>query len=549
MIDFCIIIVFISYIIAVFTELLFSVLKKGYIMISDNGKTNQELIQQIKEFKGIVKHLNSIGLALSSEHNLARLLTMIVREIRKFTTSDGGTLYIKVGDELSFEVAQNDTLSRRHGDTPFIPFKIPINNKSIAGYVASKGNTLNISDLGKVGDDVTFSLKTMREFDVKMNYQSVSMLAVPMRDHKDNILGVIQLINALDSEGKPKPFSLDMQELVISLASQAAVAIANSRFILQVKNLFESIVTYSAQAIDARSPHTAGHSHRVSQLALSLAGSINDSNSTRFADVVFSEEGINELRIAALLHDIGKIGVRERVLDKMNKLSDDRVEAVENRFAFIRNSIELMYKNKLIENQNLSIEEISTIENETNAKIEQLEKDLALILKVNLPKYYSDEEGERMEEISKQTYFDIEGNEKPLITEYEYTNLLVRKGNLTGEERKEIESHVTHTLNILEQIPFTEEFRNIPSIAATHHEMLNGTGYPNGLSADDIPLQARMLAVADIFDALTARDRPYKPPLPLPITIKILREEAGDNRLDSDLVELFIEQECYNVLD
>ncbi len=517
-------------------------------MDTDSKRREQKLAEELREFKDIVEQLNQIGLALTSEHNLNRLLSMIVNEVRRFTRSDGGSLYIKEAEELSFEVAQNDTLSRRHGEQPFNPFKIPINTKSIAGYVATTGNILNIADLGKVGDDVTFSLTTMREFDKNMNYQSVSMLAVPMRDHKDEIIGVIQLINALDADGNPKPFSLDMQRLVLSLTSQAAVAISNSRFILQVKNLFESIVTYSAQAIDARSPHTAGHSDRVSELVLSLAHCINAEDNGSFSDIVFNEEGLNELRIAALLHDIGKIGVRESVLDKSNKLTDDRLEAIENRFAFVRRDMENDLKDRLLEDRSMSDAEIASLKTDNTAKLAILDEDLALIEKLNIPKYYTDEDEVQLRSIAEKTYRDINGDEQPFLTEYELTNLLVRKGNLTSDERKEIESHVVHTLKILEKIPFTEEFRNIPAIAATHHEMLNGSGYPKGLTAEAIPLQARMLAIADIFDALTAKDRPYKPPLPLPVTIKILREEAGNGRLDTDLVELFIEREAYQCI-
>jgi len=505
----------------------------------------RELEREIDSFKELVTQLNKIGIALSSEHNLADLLEMIVREMRSLTRSDGGSLYIKEGDVLSFEVAQNDTFLKRYGKVPFKSFKIPISHASIAGYVASTGEILNIPCLDEVGDEVPFSLTTMREFDKKMDYKSVSMLAAPMRNHKDEIIGVIQLINSLDGEGNPIPFDEDLQELVISLSSQAAVAICNSRFIQDIKNLFESIVTYSAQAIDARSPHTAGHSHRVARLAMLQAESVNETTDGPLSDVFFDDEHMNEIRISALLHDIGKIGVRERVLDKVNKLSDPEIEAVANRFYYIMRDIQKKAAERKLENGGLTDEELYMIDEETEAQVRQLESELELIRKINLPKYYSDEEGERLEKIAKKTYTDINGQEKTYLTEHEYENLLVRKGNLTREERKEIESHVRHTLNILEKIPFTDELINVTDIAATHHEMLNGTGYPNGLTAEDIPIQARMLAIADIYDALTAKDRPYKPPLPLNITLKILREEAENGRLDRDLVDLFVSRETY----
>ena len=498
--------------------------------------------------ESLVSKLNKIGIALSSEHNLEKLLGMIVREIRSFTNADGGTLYIKVGDELSFEVAQNETLTRRYGDAPFKSFKIPINHNSIAGHVVLSGKLLNIPNLDEVGDEVPFSLETMRQFDKKMDYKSVSMLAVPMKNHKDEIIGVIQLFNSLDDNNTPVPFDKSIEELVISLASQAAVAICNSLLIQDIKNLFESIVTYSAEAIDARSPHTAGHSERVATLALLLAENINKQKEGPFADVHFSDEEYNELRIAAFLHDIGKIGVRERVLDKANKLTDDRIESIKNRFAFIKRDVENSANLQKLSTPGLSSEEIQAIDKKNAQKIEELDSDLDLILRVNIPKYYSDEDGEQLKEVAGKKYTDINGEEQPLITDEEYNFLLVRKGNLTPDERTDIEGHVLHTLKILDKIPFTEELSNIPSIAASHHEMLNGTGYPNKLTAKDIPLQSRMLAIADIYDALSAKDRPYKPPLPLKITLKIINEEADNGRLDKDLVDLFISEEIYENL-
>jgi len=507
-----------------------------------------ELDEELKSFKVLVRDLNKIGIALSSEHNIGKLLNMIVKEIRSFTNSDGGSLYIKEGDELSFEVAQNDTLARRYGEIPFHNFKIPINHNSIAGYVASTGEILNISDLDRIGDKYPFSLKTMREFDRKMGYKSVSMLVVPMRNHKDEIIGVIQLINSLNSDGNPVPFDKELEDLVISLASQAAVAICNSRFILEIKNLFESIVTYSAEAIDARSPHTAGHSERVARLALLQAEAINAQKEGPFGKVFFSEEELTELRIAAFLHDIGKIGVKERVLDKVNKLCDEKVEAIKNRFAYIKRDMEAAANLKKLELKAASPEELKRIDDEMRRKLEEVDSDLELVLKLNVPKYYSDEEGARLKAIAKKTYTDINGEERNYLEPDELEKLMVRKGNLTAEERKEIENHVYHTQKILEKIPFTDELKNVPSIAATHHEMLDGSGYPHKLTAESIPLQARMLAVADIYDALTAKDRPYKPPLPLDVTLRIIREEAENGRLDKDLVELFISEEVYNRL-
>lgn len=495
------------------------------------------------DLRSLVKRLNSIGVALSSEHSLGRLLETIVSELRSFTRSDGGSIYIKKGDKLSFEVAQNDTLEKRLGNVPFKSSLIPIDTRSIAGYVASTGNLINIPDLDAVGDDTPYSLSTMREFDRKMNLKTVSMLAVPMRNHKDEIIGVVQLMNSLDDDGHPVPYDSWMVEIVSSLASQAAVAICNSILISDIKRLFESLVTYSAQAIDARSPHTAGHSLRVSKLVMRQAEAINRATEGPFRDVCLSNEEMNELRMAAWLHDIGKIGVREYVLDKVNKLSDDRIALIASRFDLMRSEAvgkAAERKLALLVGGAYSAEKAAEIDRETAAETERITEDLALVIKLNRPGPFGPDEAERLTAAAARTYRDGEGIEHPCLDPDDLEHLLVARGNLTDSERGEIQSHVRHTLNILEKIPFTQELINIPRFAATHHEMLDGSGYPGNLRAEDIPFQSRIIAVADIYEALTAKDRPYKPPLPHETAVAILREEAKKGKLDGDLVELFI---------
>lgn len=506
-------------------------------------------MEKFRDFRSLVARLNLIGAALSSEHNLGRLLEMIVSELRAFSRSDGGSLYIKRGDRLSFEVTQNDTLLKRLGYLPFKSFTIPINHQSLAGYVAATGRLLNIPDIEKLDEDVPFSLATMREFDHANNLKTVSMLAVPMRNYKDEIIGVVQLFNSLDDAGNPVPYDSSLEELVASIASQAAVAISNSVLIRDIRNLFESLAAYSAQAIDARSPHTAGHSMRVNRMVVKQAEAINRVQEGPFAAVHFSEDEMNELHMASWLHDIGKIGVREYVLDKVNKLSDDNIAAIVTRFDYIK----LAYRNHAIERKlfmttggTYSPEEMEEIDQQTELDIAKLDDDLSFILRMNKPAYCSDDDLNRLRSIAERTYRNPDGTECPFLESCELEHLLVRKGNLTAGERREIESHVRHSLAILEKIPFTEELKNIPRYAAAHHEMLDGTGYPQGLGGNEIPIQSRIIAVADIYDALTARDRPYKPPLPVESALRILREEAKAGKLDSDLVELFISEGIYN---
>jgi HD-GYP domain-containing protein (c-di-GMP phosphodiesterase class II) len=445
-------------------------------------------------------------------------------------------------------VAQNEILFLRLGYVPFKTFRIPIDHKSISGYVASTGSLINIPNLDEAGSDLPFSLETTRDFDKKNSLKTVSMLVVPMKNHKDEIIGVVQLMNSRDEMGHPIPYDSWMQELVVSLASQAAVAITNSVLIQNIKNLFEGLVTYSAQAIDARSPHTAGHSMRVSHLVMRQAESINKCKEGQFADVHFSEEEMDELRMASWLHDIGKIGVREYVLDKVNKLSDEVIGGIVNRFDYIKKDRENranLRKLELIDSGGLSSKELELIESESEREIAEIDSDLDLILRMNKPGFYPEEEYERLQRIGAKKYCSIEGRECPCLEPFELDHLLVRKGNLTEKERGEIQSHVYHTLTILEKLPFTEELHNIPRYAAAHHEMLNGTGYPKGMKGEEIPLQSRIIAVADIFDALTAKDRPYKPPMSLETALKVLKNEANTGKLDPAIVELFVTEEIY----
>lgn len=495
-----------------------------------------------KELEERIKRLNRIGIALSSQTDLRILLETIVKEARGFTNSDAGSLYRKEEDKLIFEVAQNDTLDRRLGEKKkeaFSPFPIPLTKKSISGYVALTGITLNISDVYNLSGEEEYSFN--RDFDSRNNYKTTSMLVIPMKDHEGEIIGVLQLINAIDEMGNIVPYPQDFQDLISSLASQAAVAIRNAKLIGDIKNLFESLVKYSATAIDARSPHTAGHSRRVSELSVKVAKAINDENNGPLSDIKFSLLEIEELRIAGWLHDIGKIGVREWVLEKANKLNDDRMEAIRNRFMLIKEKI----KNELLKREIEGGYDPTDIEEKLNSALKELDDDMEFVNIVNKPGFLKDSDLERLKKIASKKYLSSNGGEENYLTEFEYTNLSVRKGNLTEEEYKNIQSHVIHTYNILRNIPFTKNLKNVPLIASSHHEMLNGTGYPNGLKDKQIPMQARIMGMVDIFDALTAADRPYKASVPLDKALQILKLEAKDNRLDERVVDIFIGKRLY----
>ena len=499
------------------------------------------------ELQERIKKLNQIGIALSSETNLARLLSLVVQEARNFTHADAGSLYIRDGENLRFEVAQNDTMDRRAGGVAqgFQPFPLPLTRTSISGFVALTGTVLNVEDVYELEKDDSVEFSFNRDFDQRNDYRSRSMLVVPMLDHRHENIGVIQLINALDPSGRVIPFSKEVEDLVLSLASQAAVAIRNAQLIDSIKNIFSALVQYSASAIDARSPHTAGHSRRVAALSMMVAEAINKSQDGPYADFSFSEEEMEELNYAAWLHDIGKIGVREHVLEKSGKLSDTHMALIAARFRQIGLTVRNECQRRMLEackNGDQPDETIAALERECDLRLGEIDEDLAFIQRINTPGFMPDEDVARLVAIAAKTYPVSEGETASYLDDFEYQNLSVRKGNLTTEEYREIQSHVVHTHNIVEKIPFTKELSRIPDFAAAHHEMLNGTGYPGGLTGNDIPVQARILSVVDVFDALVARDRPYKKAMPVDRALAILQDEAKNGRLDPDLVDLFINE-------
>ena len=502
-------------------------------------KTSEYLEDQIKK-------LNAIGIALSSEHDLNRLLELIVQEARGFTNADGGSLYIKENDRLNFVVAQTASLEqRRDHKQAFKSVYLPLTKGSIAGYVAVTGKLLNIQDVYHIPPTVEYRFN--KQFDRKTGYRSKSMLVVPMRDHTDEIIGVLQLINSLDGRGEVVPFKPEYEDLVLSLASQAAVAIRNAKLIQEIKNLFRSLVRYSAKAIDARSPHTAGHSGRVAKYCVRLARAVNEETEGRLGKIHFSPEEIEELRMAGWLHDIGKIGVRESVLEKTTKLNEDQMRTIAERFEAIKRARQnefMQVKLQLLMEGNHAVE-IERREAELKEELARLDDDLAFLERVNIPGYLEEPDRARLKAIAERTYTNSRGETCYFLTPNEYENLSIVRGNLTPDEYKEIQSHVEHTLSILEKIPFTKDLANIPKHSAAHHEYLDGSGYPRGLKGDEITIQSRIMCIADIYDALSSPDRPYKKAIPLERTLEILREEVRAGKLDGDLVELFIRKKLY----
>ena len=491
-----------------------------------------------------MERLHQIGIALSSEKNLNRLLETIVAEARGFTRCDAGTLY-RVNDQekvLTFEIMQTESTGYYAGGTTGDKITVPPvhlekdgepNCANVSAYVAITGEVVNIPD---VYEAEGFDFTGPKKYDEMTGYRTQSMLVIPMRDHTDKVIGVLQLINAFDADSKRIPFESRFESMVRSLASQAAVAINNAQLILDIENLFKSVVHYTVKAIDARSPHTAGHSGRVATLTRRLAETVNLQTDGPFADVHFSEEQIEEIWMASIMHDVGKIGVPEAVLEKQYKLDGARYERVVDRFQRIR---ELAIMRARLRNANNGQPE-DLIDEELLKTLKEWEEDYEFIQWVNKPGFLAPEKKEQLDRIAAKTYTDWKGDEQPYLTEEEHLNFSVIKGNLTDEERRQIQNHVIHTEEMLLKLPFTDKLAQVPMFAASHHEWLNGKGYPKGLKGDQIPFPARMMCIADVWDALTAQDRPYKPAIPPEKSSQILKGGAEHDEFDKELVDLFI---------
>ncbi len=499
-----------------------------------------------------LNELANIGSALSAQRDPDVILEMIVQQARRFTNADGGTVYLVTDDEkeLAFHVVQTESLNIAMGGMSGNPVTIPnvklydengnYNHTNVSAYVATTGEVVNIPD---VYEAEGFNFEGTKKFDQSLKYRSMSMLVSPLRDHEDEIIGVLQLINARDRNKKTIAFSAEMVEMTLALASQAAVAITQRRLISDLKNLFESFIKAIAAAIEEKSKYTGGHIERVAELTMQIAERINAQTEGPFADVCFSHDELDELRIAAWMHDTGKITTPEYVVDKCNKLETifDRVNLVSTRWHAIKLERQLKAEREKVKllMQDKDDTRIEKIEEECQADLKQLDDDIQFIRDSNTGgEFMADDKIERLENLATQKYRE-NGGEYPYLTGEELYNLSIRKGTLNAEERQKMNDHATMTIRILEELPWPKKLRNVPHIAGAHHEKLDGTGYPSGLKGEDIGLGARIMAVADIFEALSASDRPYKKPMPLTQAIKILGFMVKDNHIDGRIVDLF----------
>ncbi|HEY9018681.1 HD domain-containing phosphohydrolase [Thiomicrospira sp.] len=523
-----------------------NILNEGDQIQLDTGEIikHYEPINQAEQ----VEKLNRIGVALSAEKNINHLLEMIVSEAKNLTGADGGTLYLLKEQQLHFTVAQTDSLAIKMGGTgdpiswPPLPLFLEDgreNKKMVAATCALEDRVINIEDVYQAEG---FSFDGTKKFDQGTGYRSQSMLVIPLRNFEQKVIGVLQLLNKQEVDQTTVSFSEQDEAVTLSLASQAAVALTNTQLIDDLENLLESFLNSIIYTMGRKSPYTAGHINRMVALSELLAEAVHHDQQT-YADKAYTDEQAKQIKLAALMHDIGKLATPETVMDKATKLDGhfDRIELVEERALRIRAEME---KNAL-RMQLTYPDRQAEIETELLHHLSQLEQGLALVRKSNTGGEFLP--GEQVLAIQKlaDEPFQIGDQSLALITPEEAYCLVVQKGTLTNEERLIINEHAEIGLEVLKQLPFPEKYKDIPHIAGAHHEKINGKGYPLGLKGDQISFDARILAVADVFEALTAHDRPYKKANPLSVAMKILYFMAKDDDLDRGLVKFFYQSGLY----
>jgi HD-GYP domain-containing protein (c-di-GMP phosphodiesterase class II) len=524
---------------------------------------------ELKRTEREMEELNRIGVALSETRNVSVLLEMILSKARQITRADAGSLYLVEetrpdalaagpGERhLRFMVTQNDSLQ-----FPFEEFVLPMREDSLAGCSAMRGEVINLADAYHIPRGRPYRFN--KSYDQKTGYWTRSLLTLPMKNGRGEVIAILQLINckshaaarltsAESVQREVRPFSGRAVRLALSLASQAAVAYENSRLYGDIEALFEGFVHASITAIEQRDPTTSGHSQRVSHMTVGLADAVDRTETGTYGGTHFTPEQMKEIRYAALLHDFGKVGVREEVLVKAKKLYPQQMEILANRFDYLYKDLEASLEREkfkaLLEFERAeALSRVGTLEEEYRLRRAELEEAFRAIVRANEPTLLPSGQFDRLFEIARQTYRDPRGVERPVLTPEEVRFLSIPKGSLDPDERVQIESHVIHSFNFLLQIPWTKEIREIPRIARAHHEKLNGTGYPYKLKSDEIPIQAKIMTICDMFDALSASDRPYKKAVPAERALDILDMSVKQHELDPELYRLFLEAKIFNRL-
>ena len=508
-------------------------------------------------FLSKLEYLNAIGIALSQERDIHKLLETILIAAKNLTHADGGTLYRLVDGKLRFEIVRTDSLSIAMGGTsgnpvPFYP--IPLHNKDgdpnytmIAAYAALTHKTVNVAD---AYTEEGFDFSGTRNFDKRTGYRSTSFLTVPMKNHEGDIIGVLQLLNATDpATGCVTSFGEEDQRLAESLASQAAIALTNRLLIQQLEVLFESLIELINTAIDDKSPYTGGHCKRVPVLTMMLAEAAHNAALGPLAEFRMSEKDRYELKIAGLLHDCGKITTPVHVVDKATKLQTifDRIELVANRFEVLKREAEIdMLRAKMKARAAEDDESERRAEEEYAARMKQYDDDREFLRRTNIgSERMRPEDQARVSQIARYPLRNEKGEPDRFLSKDEEDNLNIAYGTLTGGERQVINHHIVATIKMLEALPWPRHLLNVPEYAGGHHERMDGKGYPRGLTREQMSVQARVMGIADIFEALTAKDRPYKQGKTLSESLGILGRMKEGGHVDPDLFDIFVRDKVY----
>ena len=507
-----------------------------------------------------LEQLNDIGTSLSKERDITRLLETILLAAKKITNADGGTLYRMLDDQqsLRFEILRTDSLRIAMGGTSGNPISFPNlplvdehgvpNDSLVAAYVAIHHQTVNIAD---AYTEPNFDFSGTRRFDERTGYRSQSFLAVPMRNHEGEVIGVLQLINAQrPGSSDVVNFSSSDQSLVESLASQAAIALTNRLLVSQLEELFESFINLINLAIDEKSHYTGGHCQRVPALTMLLAEAVNATTQGPLASFTMDERDRHELKIAGLLHDCGKVTTPVHVVDKATKLQTlyDRIGLVDTRFEVLRRDAEIAALRRQLDlREKADPDAEAAIMSALRAEMDALDSDRTFLRAINVgAETTSDEALQRVRQIGgSRVWRNVEGVETEFLTSEELENLTIRAGTLTQSERNTINHHIVATIKMLEKLPWPRHLRNVPEYAGGHHERMDGKGYPKGLTRDQMSVQARVMGIADIFEALTASDRPYKPGMKLSQAMGIMQRFKQNGHIDPDLFDVFVGEKVY----
>ena len=507
-----------------------------------------------KELLVKISRLNEIGMALSTMKDVVGLMEAILDGAIELTGADGGTYYSADTEAVHFEIIRTNSLGITKGGLlgekiSFPPLPLYVDGKenlnmAVTCAVHSK-EAINIPDC--YSSD-RFDLTGSKKFDKSHDYHTKSLLTVPMTNHEDEVIGVLQLINCINpSTGQVIHFSDSCEHFAKSLASQAAVVLTNNLLIRSLENLFEAMTQVIASAIDTKSPYTGAHCRRIPVITMMLAEACSEDNSTQFVDFCMNDKDRYELRTAAWLHDCGKISIPDHIMDKATKLEGiyDGIENIDLRLEIILRDTSLKYTKLLHENAS-DPQRCQALREEYDQEMEQLRHDRDFLRWVNIgDEGLSDACIERINNLAKRHYLDPDGSERPLLREWETYNLSVRRGTLNPEERIVIQDHMVSTVEMLDILPFPKHLKNVPEYAGGHHERMDGQGYPKGLSRAEMSIPARVMAVADVFEALSAKDRPYKSPKPISQCLQIMTFMCKEQHLDPDIFRVFLEQRVW----